>query len=82
MRYYNFALNASAKQIKEKTTINLREYAYENTIAAVNNYMYKRLDNDEFSLLIGKRKIQLLQFSPMMKKSGRSLMHLLVLQGC
>lgn len=48
MRYYNFALNASADQIKENTTINLREYAYENTIAAVNNYMYKRLDNDEF----------------------------------
>lgn len=45
MRYYNFALYASADQIKEKTTINLREYAYENTIAAVNNYMYKRLDN-------------------------------------
>lgn len=46
MRYYNFALYASADQIKENTTINLREYAYENTIAAVNNYMYKRLDND------------------------------------
>lgn len=46
MRYYNYALYASAEQIKEKTTINLREYAYENTIAAVNNYMYKRLDND------------------------------------
>ena len=46
MRYYNFVLYASADQIKEKTTINLREYAYENTIAAVNNYMYKRLDND------------------------------------
>lgn len=46
MRYYNFALYASADQIKEKTTINLREYAYENTIAAVNSYMYKRLDND------------------------------------
>lgn len=46
MRYYNYALYASAEQIKEKTTINLREYAYENPIAAVNNYMYKRLDND------------------------------------
>lgn len=46
MRYYNFALYTSADQIKEKTTINLREYAYENTIAAVNDYMYKRLDND------------------------------------
>lgn len=41
MRYYNFALYTSADQIKEKTTINLREYAYENTIAAVNDYMYK-----------------------------------------
>lgn len=50
MRYYNFSLCASADQIKEKTTINLREYAYENTIAAVNNYMYKRLDNDVFFL--------------------------------
>lgn len=26
MRYYNFALYTSADQIKEKTTINLREY--------------------------------------------------------
>lgn len=46
MRYYNYALYASAEQIRENTTINLREYAYENPIAAVNNYMYKRLDND------------------------------------
>lgn len=46
MRYYNFSLYASAEQIRENTTINLREYAYENPIAAVNNYMYKRLDND------------------------------------
>ena len=48
MRYYNFALYASAEQIRENTTINLREYAYENPIAAVNNYMYKRLDNGSF----------------------------------
>ena len=46
MRYYNFTLYASADQIKEKTTINLREYDYENTIAAMNNYMYTSLDND------------------------------------
>ena len=45
MRYYNFALHANAEQIKEKTKINLREYSYENTYAALNNYMYKRLDN-------------------------------------
>ena len=46
MRYYNFTMNANAEQIKEKTTINLREYAYENTISAVNNYMYKNMKND------------------------------------
>lgn len=45
MRYYNVKLCASSDYIKEKTTINLREYAYENTYAALNNYMYKRLDN-------------------------------------
>lgn len=45
MRYYSFALNANSEQIKEKTSINLREYAYENTISAVNNYMYKTIMN-------------------------------------
>ena len=45
MTYYNYALYARAEQIRENTTINLREYAYENTYAALNNYMYKRLDN-------------------------------------
>lgn len=45
MRYYSFALNANSEQIKEKTSINLREYAYENTISAVNNYMYKTIRN-------------------------------------
>ena len=29
MRYYNFTLCANEEQIKENTTINLREYAYE-----------------------------------------------------
>ena len=43
MRYYNFALYASAEQIRENTIINLREYAYENTYAALNNYMYLSL---------------------------------------
>ena len=39
MRYYNFALYA------EKTTINLREYGYDNTLIAVNNYMFRHLQN-------------------------------------
>ena len=46
MRYYNFTMNANAEQIKEKTTINLREYAYENPIAVMNNYIYKNMKND------------------------------------
>ncbi len=46
MRYFNFALNTSAELIKEKATINLREYAYENPLAAVNNYMHRNLKND------------------------------------
>ena len=48
MRYYNFALNASSEQIKEKTAI--KEYAYEDTIAAVNDYMYRNLNNAVFFL--------------------------------
>lgn len=45
MRYYAFTLNASSEQIKEKTTINIRKYAYENTLCAVNNYMFKNVKN-------------------------------------
>ena len=45
MRYYSFTLNANAEQIKEKTTINLREYDYCNTLAAVNYYMHKIMMN-------------------------------------
>ena len=40
MRYYNFALYASAEQIRENTTINLREYAYENPIAAAKVFFF------------------------------------------
>lgn len=48
MRYYSFTLNANAEQIKEKTQIDLRQYDYYNTFAAVNSYMYKNLDNDVY----------------------------------
>lgn len=43
MRYYSFALHASAEQIKEKAKINLREYGYGNTLLALNNYMFSHL---------------------------------------
>lgn len=80
MRYYNFALYASAEQIRENTTINLREYAYENTYAALNNYMYKRLDNYIYFMHIVRREIQLLQFMRMMKRKLCLLIHLFMLQ--
>ncbi len=46
MRYYGLVLNTNAEEIKENTRINLREYAYENPIAAMNSYMMKNMKND------------------------------------
>lgn len=46
VRYYCFVLNIGADQIKKNAKINLREYAYENTLAAMNNYMFKNMKND------------------------------------
>lgn len=36
MRYFGFAIKTNAEQIRENAKINLREYAYENPIAAMN----------------------------------------------
>lgn len=46
MRYYCFALNTGAHKIKENAKINLREYNYNNTLAAMNNYMFRNMKND------------------------------------
>lgn len=46
MRYYGFVLNANADEIKENARINLRDYAYENSIAAMNNYMFSNMKNN------------------------------------
>lgn len=46
MRYYCFALNTGAHEIKENAKINLREYNYNNTLAAMNNYMFRNMKND------------------------------------
>ena len=46
MRYYNFKLNTNAKQIKENSTIDLRDYDYENPISAVNKYFYRKKNNN------------------------------------
>ncbi len=45
MRYYNFALNISAENIKEYSTINLKEYGWNNPIGSMNNYAYKTISN-------------------------------------
>ncbi len=45
MRYFDFVLKTNSEQIKEKAAINLREYAYQNPIAAMNNYMYQNMKN-------------------------------------
>ena len=39
MRYYRLILNTSVAEIKENARVNLRAYGYDNTFAAVNNYM-------------------------------------------
>lgn len=46
MRYYGFVLNTNTDEIKENARINLREYAYDNPVAAINNYMLKNMKND------------------------------------
>ena len=46
MRYYSLALNANKEEIKEKARVNLCEYGYDSTIAAINNYMSKNMKNN------------------------------------
>lgn len=46
MRYYSLVLNANKEEIKEKARVNLREYGYDSTIAAINNYMSKNMKNN------------------------------------
>lgn len=48
MRYYHLALYATSNQIKETTTI---KYGYENTLCAVNDYMFKHLQNGVFFVM-------------------------------
>ena len=46
MRYYSFVLNANADDIKDHARINLRQYDYGNSIAAMNCYICKNMKND------------------------------------
>ncbi len=46
MRYYSLVLNANEEEIKEKSRIKLREYGYDSTFIAINNYMSKSMKNN------------------------------------
>lgn len=45
MRYFGLTLQTNSEQIKENSTINLREYAYQNPVASMNSYLYQNLKN-------------------------------------
>lgn len=51
MRYYSFVLNTTIEEIEKNTKIKLRNYSYQDTLAAVNNYMYQNIKNN-FTFLI------------------------------
>ena len=46
MRYFEFTLITSAKEIEDNAKIKLREYAYDSPIAAVNSFMHKTMKNN------------------------------------
>ena len=46
MRYYSFVLNANKEEIKENSRDKIRKYGYDDTFAAINNYMSKNMKNN------------------------------------
>ena len=49
MRYYNFTLATTIEYIEANTKTRLKDHSYENTISAVNAFMYKYLKNNILS---------------------------------
>lgn len=45
MRFYEFNISTNASSIKERATVNLRDYDYDNPVAAMNNYVYRKIKN-------------------------------------
>ena len=45
MQYLNFILLATAEQIAKNSKVQLRDYCYDNTINALNTYMFRNLGN-------------------------------------
>ena len=64
MRYYAFSLNTTAEQIEQNTKVKLREYCYDDTIAAVNDFMYRHVENDMAFLFYRKEgEVMLAEFA-------------------
>lgn len=45
MRYYGLTINTSAEKLEKNSIVRLKDYDYDNTICALNHYMYKNLTN-------------------------------------
>lgn len=45
MRYFRMVLGTSAQQIEENSKVELRDFAYDSPITAVNTYMHKNMRN-------------------------------------
>ena len=45
MRYYSLVLNTTSEKIQEGTKVRLKDYDYESTIGAMNNYMHRNIKN-------------------------------------
>ena len=45
MQYFSFILSATSEQIEKDSKIKLRDYCYDNTINALNMYMFRTLGN-------------------------------------
>ena len=46
MRYFKVTFGTDSSKIEKNAKIKIRDYSYENTIDAVNNYMYRNLKNN------------------------------------
>ena len=46
MRYFNIILSVSAEQIEKRAMVTFKEWKNEGALEAMNNYMYRHIDND------------------------------------
>ena len=51
MRYFEFMLDTTAKEIEKNATVNLREYAFNKPIGAVSSYLFGNLKNGVYCFM-------------------------------